>query len=179
MSDRKRQANRENARRSSGPRSARGKARSSRNARKHGLSVPVLHEPLLAPEVAALARRIAGDREELIEPATAIAEVQLLLLRVRRVRSEVIDRALRDDNLLSGPGTVAHAHFIVRLLQAAETGHLSEADEKRVVDRLNETAPARHARVLTELAAQLAKLDRYERRALSRRKFAIRRFDAT
>src|SRR4051794_25693030 len=138
MSDRKQQANRENARRGTGPRTARGKARSARNSRKHGLSVPVVHDPLLAPEVAGLARRIAGDREDLIEPATAIAEAQLHLLRVRRVRSELIEGALCDDNSLSGPGTVAHAHFIVRLLEAAETGRLAEADHKRVLERLNE-----------------------------------------
>jgi len=102
MSDRKRQANRKNARRSTGPRSASGKERSARNALKHGLTVPVLRDPLLAPEVASLARRIAGAREELIDLATPVAEAQLHLLRVRRRRSELIDQALRDDSPLSG-----------------------------------------------------------------------------
>src|SRR3954468_17899279 len=97
MSHRKRQANRENARRSSGPRSAVGKARSARNAFRHGLSVPVLHDPQLAPEVTKLARRIAG-RDVLTDLAASIAEAQLDLLRVRRLRSELINRALCDGN---------------------------------------------------------------------------------
>ena len=54
-------ANRANARASTGPRTAAGKTRSARNARRHGLSVPVLRDPALVPEIESLARRIAGE----------------------------------------------------------------------------------------------------------------------
>ncbi len=51
--------NRLNARASTGPKTARGKARVGRNALRHGLSLPVLSDPAVAPEVAELARTIA------------------------------------------------------------------------------------------------------------------------
>src|SRR5262249_12734168 len=89
-------ATRINARASTGPRSAAGKARSARNARRHGLSVPVLHDPTLAPEIERLARMIAGDEAdaEHIEAALRIAEAQVDLVRVRHAR-----RALMPDGL--------------------------------------------------------------------------------
>jgi hypothetical protein len=55
------EANRANARLSTGPRTERGKARASRNARRHGLSVPVLADSRLAKQVEDLAHRIVEE----------------------------------------------------------------------------------------------------------------------
>src|SRR5215475_1858595 len=81
-------ANRANAARSTGPRTRAGKAAVARNALRHGLSLPVLADPALAPEVAALAARIIGEGADPARHAAAlrIAEAQVDILRIRRVR---------------------------------------------------------------------------------------------
>jgi hypothetical protein len=57
----KTRTNRANARASTGPRTAEGRARSTRNARRHGLSLPVLAHPIFSQDVAQLTREIAGS----------------------------------------------------------------------------------------------------------------------
>src|SRR5262249_58336735 len=81
-------ANRANAARSTGPRTRAGKAAVARNALRHGLSLPVLADPALAPEVAALAEQIAspGAREAHRAAAGRIAAAQIDVLRARPAR---------------------------------------------------------------------------------------------
>ena len=87
-SDRQQRANRANAKSSTGPKTAAGKARAAQNAFRHGLNVPVRSDPLLAPEIEAMARRISGPYAdaETAERARRIAEAQFDLNRVRNSR---------------------------------------------------------------------------------------------
>jgi hypothetical protein len=74
-------ANRRNASRSTGPVTAQGKARASRNARRHGLSVPVYRASAVAADIGEFALQLVGDaacRTE-IDLARAVAEAQLEL----------------------------------------------------------------------------------------------------
>ena len=125
-------ANRANARKSTGPQTRAGKAVVARNARRHGLNLPLLHDEAIEPEVDALARLIVGSivglaaEPRILALARRIAEAQLDLARIRRVRLPVRAR-------LATEPTVAH---------------------------------------------ELLRLDRYEGRALTRRKRALRAFDA-
>jgi hypothetical protein len=54
------EANRANARRSTGPKTAAGRVKAAQNARRHGLRIPVLSNPTLSDEVEMMAQKIAG-----------------------------------------------------------------------------------------------------------------------
>ncbi len=145
-------ANQANAQRSTGPRSAAGKRQSRLNAIKHGLAMSVPAVPELSQEVISLTQAIAGEDQgnvRFFQAATLVAEAAIDLLRVRRVKTELYN------GLSSNRGSLTP-------LQAEAAIHASRQSGASEVS----------------IWEQLERLERYERRALSRRNSAIRAFNA-
>jgi len=132
-SDRQIEANRSNAKRSTGPRSKAGRAASSRNALRLGLAVDIAADPAFSDDIEKLAKVLSrSSRSQKVNACSRqAAEAQLDLMRIRKTRAWLFDT-----------------------LYFAADG----------------SAPDR----LEKLNDELAKLERYERRALSRRKRALR-----
>ena len=84
-------ANRANAKKSTGPKTAAGRSKSSRNALRHGLSAPLRLDPVTSVKAAAIAQALARDgaSEEQLAAAAEYAEAHLELLRIRAVRHEL------------------------------------------------------------------------------------------
>ncbi len=177
-SERKLSANRTNARASTGPRSAPGKSRVSRNALRHGLAVPIGCDAKVSAEIEALAKSIVGPRAspDLLPLALRIAEAQLDLVRIRRVRHDLFSKALSDPDYESSASTRLKMKLVVALArkQGATTPMPSWAEG--IVMR-KPSGPEKFAVILSDMARKLAAIERYERRAISRRNSAIRTFE--
>ena len=177
ISERKIRANRANARASTGPKTKRGRSHAARNALRHALSLPVYSDPVLSEEVEALAREIIGTSTsaEMQELARRIAEAQIDLRRVRHARHQILSQALSDPDYESEAMLGKKAALAIRILRRSDTPM-----PENVMEFLNSKpeGPYKFATILADKTRQLFALDRYERRALSRRKFAIRAFDA-
>jgi hypothetical protein len=177
-------ANRANALRSGGPRSRVGKARVSANARRHGLSIPVTADPRLDPDIAELARRIAGGRVDLSHQALVVAAAQVDLARVRRLRHDRLATALRDlsqavERKADHVGNVLEDILgIVRTIKSQVTSESPAIARLQQITALRDWSRARHNGAdVAGLVKALARLDRYERRTLSHRKTVIRLLD--
>ena len=137
-SDRKIEANRRNALRSTGPRTAAGKARSSRNALWHGLAAAAI-DPTMPEDAVRVARAIVGRNADPLafERALQIAHAELDLRQARSARLAVFD------------------DYAAAVVNSNAQTALSSIDKA---------------------IKQLVALQRYERRARSRRKRATMNF---
>jgi hypothetical protein len=183
-SARKAKANRANAKASTGPRTKQGKSRAAKNALWHGLSLSVLADPTRVTDVENMAHEIAGQNptSEIFELARRIAEAQIYHQRVRQAELNLLARFLSDpeyrpDKFFTTSKKLIKA--IAGLLR--EQGPMAllppELELTAMEILRNPEGSEKFALILSDCMKQLTAMDRYEQRALSRRKFAIRAFD--
>src|SRR5262249_8381882 len=155
-----------------------GRSHAARNALRHALSLPVYSDPVLSEEVEALARQIVGTdaNPEIQELARRIAEAQIDLRRVRYARHQPLSHALTRPHYQSDGMLRKKAALAIRILRRSDLG-TPMPDNMMEVLNSKPQGPYKFAAILADKARQLLALDRYERRALSRRKFALRAFD--
>lgn len=143
-------ANRRNAQKSTGPKTALGKKRSSKNGYKHGLSLPTRNVGS-QKQLEELSRLYAGDTSdpEILALAERAADAQADLMRVRTVMTAMLERAL----MKAQGGNRAEPEWLGSL-RALPIG---EEEEQSFIDAVRHILP------------KLTKINRYERRAASRR----------
>jgi hypothetical protein len=85
-------ANRANAQRSTGPKTALGKLKSSRNSFQHGLSWPLPRDLATSSKIDAIAQVLTpqGASTEQLSSAVEFAEAQVELLRIRAIRNGML-----------------------------------------------------------------------------------------
>jgi hypothetical protein len=165
-------ANRRNAAKSTGPRTSAGKRRARRNSYRHGLSVGAAGRPEYAEQVEKLARKIAGAGADaiILEQTRSMAQAQLDLIQIRRIRISLIQRMAGFGAFDIPDPQVRDLKQALRLidrglpfdLSTPQTSNMPSSEPDRTVEAIRRALP------------ELLKLDRYERSAAARRDRAAR-----
>jgi hypothetical protein len=109
-------ANRRNALRSTGPKTAAGKVQSQRNAFKHGLALDLDHDESRRQEVDLLALELARLSAEPREQLRLIAKLQIALERIQQTQAKIIERHMTSvfeeiDDSLTDEARIARARI--------------------------------------------------------------------
>lgn len=182
-SERQVEANRRNAAKSTGPRSAAGKQRAGQNAVRHGLFSVATRVSALE-EIEALARSLAGEGADAIALAHArgAAEADIELNRARRTRLALIERVESLGSLEVSWFFPTSPREVLRLIKRdtwSGRGRPPKSPEPEPEDFLASmpvpaTGPERTLEAMRRALPELVKLTDYEKRAAARRNRAIR-----
>jgi hypothetical protein len=174
-SERQIEANRRNAGKSTGPRSAAGKSRAGRNAFRHGLTLSLTSSGLMEKQIEKLSCKIAGRTKNAIALRFArdAATAGLELERIRKLKLVLIERVLAfgssEPTDPFGSGTKS-----IRYLKRVLAGKAMLEEPVDPLASLPLQEPQRSAEALRRALPSLLSLDRYEGRAISRRDRAIK-----
>jgi hypothetical protein len=129
-------ANRENAKRSTGPKTAAGRIKSSRNALRHGLSLELHIDKDTTSRIAAIAPILVSDPADAMKLLAAFetAHAQLDLARIRSVRNQMMTELER------APGNLMKLR---RLAALDRYERLALAKRRRASDVLAPKQPKR------------------------------------
>jgi hypothetical protein len=182
VSARKLMANRLNALKGIGPRSAAGKKRTAGNARTHGL-FSLRDRAASIEEVEGLTRELAGGRTDtvILELARSAAEAEIDLRRVRRAKLALIERVLEFGSLKLPRffrTDLREVRWLIAMDDWSERGWRGRRPNRPMAEDLltgmPESEPERTLEAMRRVMPELVKLERYEKRAAGRRNQAIR-----
>src|ERR1700730_16848488 len=174
-SERQIAANRRNAKKSSGPRSAGGKKRASSNAYRHGL-FSRRARAAVAEEVEAFDRKIADTTSCAIalEHARIVAEADNELALIREAKRALIDRTDIFGDFKTPP--------LIPTDPSKDPWFMSPAQERRFLlakakDPLTpeQQEEAERSAAIKRVLSELTKLSLYEKRAAGRRDRSVRK----
>ena len=172
---------RKNGTKGRGPQTPSGLLRSSQNARRHGLSVAISQDPSLAPNIDKLAELISGNSTDphRIALARQVSEAQLDLFRIRIARRDI----LADEKLRAKRTNKKDLKLVSKFLARRKQGEYAQFSDVKAftiteLEKALEEMLEPEALVVQDgiglIIGKLNVIERYEKRALSKRNKALR-----
>jgi hypothetical protein len=175
-SERQIAANRRNANKSSGPRSAAGKKRASNNAYRHGL-FSKRDRAAVAEEMEAFAHKIADGTSGAIalEHACIVAEAENELAQIRHAKRALIDRTGIFDSFKTPRPFLTDPRKDPWLMSATVRGRKSQPIKAEDFLSPMQEEEAERSAAIKRVLSELTNLSLYEKRAAARRDRTIRK----